>query len=184
MLLLAIMMIVSCVEAYRTGEVIDTDIRLDLDVSDALRSQMPLFGIDGTAQFTFAAIADKSQTFAMTFEDGLWTIPSVPLQNKNQEYLQSLQVDFLYSRTGSLESVSNQAPVYSKTRPKQFRVEYKWTVEHAPHVTAAMNLMMMAVFAACLYFLVESFGLLAVDDGSIGNGSVSSGWPLSKQHST
>ena len=137
---------------------------------------MPLFGLDASAQFPFAV--DESQTFAMTFEDGLWTTPSVALKNHNHEYLQSFQVDFLYSKTGSLESVTSHLPVYSTDKPKFFRIDYKWTVEDAPHITAAMNLMCIVVFAACIYFVLEAFSMLP--EG--GSGSSTGGWTMVKEH--
>ena len=179
----AVILFVPCVHSYRRGQVVDTDIRLDARVSDALRSQMPLFGLDASAQFSFDSIdavesPSTTTTFAMTFEDGLWTTPSVALQNRNHEYLQSFQVDFLYSKAGSLESVStSQTPVYAKDKPKFFRVDYKWTVEDAPHVVAAMNLMMIVVFAACIYFLFEAFSMSP--DGGSGTGG---GWTMGKEH--
>jgi hypothetical protein len=170
-------------KAYRLGEAINTDYRLDQEISDVLQSQMPLFGMDSSAQFPFGSMQKKSQTFAMTFEDGLWTIPSVPLQNRDREYLQSLQVDLLYSKAGWLQSVSNQVPVYSKEQPKYFRVDYKWTAEDAPHLTASINFLVLVVFAACIFFLMEACGITADDVASHDDDSVASGWTVVKQHS-
>ncbi|GKY92682.1 hypothetical protein MPSEU_000238300 [Mayamaea pseudoterrestris] len=172
------------VHAYRVGEAIDTDIRLDADISDALRSQRPLFGMTSSAQFLFSSTAEKSETFAMTFEDGLWTIPRTPLRNNNQEYLQSLQVDFIYSRAGSVQSVSNQYPVYNKDQPTYFSIDYKWTVEDAPHVQASMMLMVIVVFVACILFLLDAFGMKADDVSGRGsaNFGVASAWDAVKEH--
>jgi hypothetical protein len=166
------------VHSYRVGEAIDTDIRLDYDVSDALRSQMPLFGIDSAALFSMPSMLNQSATFALTFEDGLWTTGAMPLVNKNKEYLQSWQVDLMFSRYGSLQSVSYQAPIYTTDEPKFFQVDYKFHLEEAAHVTAALTVMCMAVFAMSVYFVLEACGM--TPEGYNGDDR-SSGWE-GKQH--
>jgi hypothetical protein len=167
------------VQGYRIGEIVDTDLRLEYKTLEVMRSQMPLFAIDGSAEFILeSTYLHAGGTFALAFEEGLWTLPSVALKNKNQEYIQSWQVDLTYSKSGSLQSVSYGAPVYAKEQPKTVRVDYKWIVEKAPHVGAALHVMFIVVLAAAMYFINESSSLTSADTTS----SSSTGWGVKEHH--
>lgn len=171
---------VTVASAYRMGDVVDTDIRLASGTSDALRSQMPQFGVSSKANFRFEDQQDDS--FSLQFEDGLRGLPWVPLVNnrfKGQAGggLEKLIVTFVYSKSGggTIHTVLSEA-VYQETaarRPQQagsFQVQYVWVEEANVHLHAGQAVMFLAVFLASLYFICYSCGLVEGDGGGGGGG--------------
>jgi hypothetical protein len=171
-------------DAYRVGDVVDTDLVIDSVPSDALRSQMPLFGVRWTAHVRFNVDPAKARTFSLQFEDGLWTLPVTPLVTKGktisdgQQYLERMTVQFVYSKSGvgAIHSVVGKDAVYSTERRPFFTVEYQWIEEEAVYVTAGHAVMFLAVLVASILFLLISCGVIAEDGAAAtsGNSSVHS----------
>jgi hypothetical protein len=148
--------------AYRIGDAIDTDVRLDATTTDALRSQMPTFGVNGRVRFDSIG---ESKTFALMFEDGLYAVPTIPLINGAGEFLSSWEVLFTYdSSQGSIDTVSYGQPMYAADSDEtEFIIEYKWVQEQALRVTAGQNAMFIIVLVASLYFLWISYSSDSID---------------------
>jgi hypothetical protein len=155
--------------AYRVGDAVDTDIRLASGTSDALRSQMPQFGMSSRAEFRF----EDQESFSLQFEDGLRGLPWISLVKFKGQALEKLVVTFVYSKSGggAIHSVFSE-PVYQETtaRPLQtgsFSVNYVWIEEAKVHLHAGQAVMFFAVFLASIYFICFSCGL--VDGDSLPN---------------
>ena len=95
--LLLLLMIVSDASAYRVGDVVDTDVLIDAVQSDALRIQMPMFGVDWTSRVRFE-VPDSARTVSLQFEDGLWTTHVYAMKSEGQ-FLERFQVQFTYSKS-------------------------------------------------------------------------------------
>jgi len=153
------------VDAYRIGDVVNTDIFLDSIQSDALRHQMPLFAVNSQTDIRVDEQQQRTtpSSFRLQFEDGLWTLPTAYLQQKNEQNLEKIQVQFVYSNSGvgALHAVHSQA-IYgttgfsSSTSPQSFAVEYEWIAEPAVHLTSGFTVMFLAVLLSSLYFLLAS----------------------------
>lgn len=177
------MLLGSChnVDAYRMGDAVDTDIRLASGTQDALRSQMPQFGVSSKANFRFE---DQQDSFSLQFEDGLRGLPWVSLVKFKGQALEKLVVTFVYSKSGggTIHTVLSE-PVYQETaaRPQQagsFQVQYVWVEEANVHLHAGQAVMFLFVFLASLYFICYSCGLVDGDgprnsdrNGGAGNDS-------------
>jgi hypothetical protein len=153
--------------AYRMGDAVDTDIRLTSGTSDALRSQMPQFGVNSKANFRFED--QQADSFSLQFEDGLRGLPWVSLVKFKGQALEKLIVTFVYSKSGggTIHTVLSE-PVYQEmaARPQQagsFQVQYVWVEEANVHLHAGQAVMFLAVFLASLYFICYSCGLVEGD---------------------
>lgn len=175
--------------AYRTGDAVDTDVVMDGWPWDALRSQMPKFGINTKVHFdmdlTSQGGSDEEEeegrryrTFALLFEDGLRSIETRPYEKNNiwrgqGQTLERVLVKFIYSKsgTGMIHSVSSTA-VYksastassssssnSNSNSRRFRVEYEWQEEEAVRLTVGSVVMFLAVFLSSIVFLFHTCGL-------------------------
>lgn len=153
--------------AYRLGDAVDTDVAMDGFLWDALRSQMPKFGINTKVYFEMDLPDDgrEYRTFALLFEDGLRSIETRPYQKTwSKEYLERVNIKFIYSKsgTGMIHSVSSTA-VYksnpSATGARRFRVEYEWQEEEAVRLAVGSIVMFLAVFISSIVFLFETCGL-------------------------
>jgi hypothetical protein len=163
----------SIVQAYRLGGVVDTDIRLDRSLNeprDTLRKQMPQFGISSKAYFQ---IPSDSTSFSLAFEDGLRTLPFIPLKNPaNHELpLEKVDVTFIYTSSAGLEGSIHAIlsdPVYSSNKDQippniensSFWVEYHWMEEPHYDVQAGLIAMLFLGFAYAVYFVLESCDLI------------------------
>lgn len=160
----------SLASAYRMGDAVDTDVSMDGFLWDALRSQMPKFGINTKVHFEMDMPDDTREyrTFALLFEDGLRSIETRPYQNWKRESLERVVIKFIYSKsgTGMIHSVSSSA-VYKANPPvaRRFRVEYEWQEEEAVRLTVGMVVMMLAVFLSSIVFLFQTCGLN--DEGTV-----------------
>lgn len=155
-LLLLASLLVS-IKAYRLGESIDTDIRLDgsAQLSDAMRAQTPTFGIPTDASFD---IPPKHRMFSLTFEDGLWHVPSVPLEN-DAKALSEWTIEFVYSRSsGTINAVSYADAKYDKDLDADSRivVHYRWIVEADMRITAGHVVMFAIALVAGVVVLLAS----------------------------
>jgi hypothetical protein len=166
------------VSAYRVGDAVDTDIRLASGTQDALRSQMPQFGVSSKANFRF----EDQDSFSLQFEDGLRGLPWVSLVKYKGQALEKLVVTFVYSKSGggTIHTVLSE-PVYQETtaRPQQagsFQVQYVWVEEANVHLHAGQAVMFLAVFLASLYFICYSCGLVEADGPRNNGGSSNDSW--------
>jgi hypothetical protein len=187
---LVIFLVGSCC-AYRVGDVVETELSIDSwPSSNVLRSQMPVFGVSTRAQFQIkkpTTTSDESsdrrlaRKAALSFQDGLWGLPTIFLTNSRGSGLQKLMVVFLYSKSGNgvIHSVSC-VPKYPDgdsdvaTQDGVFRVEYKWVEEEEVDLNAGQAIMLLVSFLAGVFILVASCGLLHSPDhqwtGAGGNG--------------
>ena len=146
--------------AYRLGDVVDTDIVVDGVVSDALRNQRPLFGVDSMTVEPFA-IESIKRSFALQFEGGLWTLPTAAIEQKGQ-VLETIQVQFLYSRSGvgAIHAVHSNAVYGPSSSVSAFTVEYQWIAEEAVNLNNGFAVMFLAVIVASIFFIASSCGML------------------------
>jgi hypothetical protein len=170
------------VSAYHIGDAVDTDVSMDGKLWDALRSQMPRFGVKTKVHFDMGSPDNDSDTtnshendevkyhrsFALLFEDGLRSIETWPYQNWKKQYLDRIVIKFIYSKsgTGMIHSVSSSA-VYKSTSSSpthKFRVEYEWQEEEAVRLTVGSTLMLLAVFLASIVFLFQTCGLIGGEE--------------------
>jgi hypothetical protein len=151
-------------DAYRMGDAVDTDVSMDGFLWDALRSQMPKFGINTKVHFEMEIPDDSRRysNFCLLFGDGLRSIETRPFHNWRKEYLERVIIGFVYSKsgTGVIHSVSSTA-VYkpTPTNAGRFRVEYEWQEEEAVRLTVGSAVMFLAVFLSSIVFLFHTCGL-------------------------
>ena len=159
------------VDAYRMGDAVDTDVSMDGFLWDALRSQMPKFGINTKVHFDMDIPDDERtyRTFALLFEDGLRSIETRPYENSwRKEYLDRIVIKFVYSKsgTGMIHSVSSTATYKPRSaQARRFRVEYEWQEEEAVRLTVGSVVMFLAVFLSSIVFLFQTCGLNGDDAG-------------------
>ena len=80
------------VDATKLGSVVETDVVLNRQAPvDALRTQMPLFGIPTTCTFV------ATESFGLQFAEGLWATPNFSVEKGANEHLQKVTVEFVYS---------------------------------------------------------------------------------------
>ena len=146
--------------AYRVGDVVDTDIVLDGVVSDALRNQRPLFGVDSMTVEPFL-IENTQRSFALQFEGGLWTLPTAAIAQKGQ-VLEKIQVQFHYSRSGAgaIHAVHSNTVYGPSSSAPSFTVEYQWVAEEAVSLNNGFAVMFLAVIVASIFFIASSCGML------------------------
>jgi hypothetical protein len=178
--------------AYHVGEAVDTDAQIGSERLGVLRRQTPLFGKDSTAEFEL----HEQDTFTMTFDDGLWGLPSIPMTSKNPNaasssdsnspmLLSSWTLFFVFSKSGGeIHKVSYDPPVYAprdtnSDPPTNFAVNYKWIEEAEPNVAAGQTMMMMIVIVASVIIIASSLSDEGPLDGpaSPPNGSSRSSLP-------
>jgi hypothetical protein len=162
--------------AYHVGETVDTDAKVGTERLGVLRRQAPLFGKDSTAEFEL----QEQDTFTMTFEDGLWGLPSIPVTTRNPNAASASHINSLSSWTlffvfskGEIHKVSYDPPVYTSDEnlgvTTNFVVHYKWIEE--PQLNFRLGQTMMIAIV-----LVASVVIILAEDGS-SEGSPSSAAP-------
>lgn len=143
----------TCV-SYRIGDVIDTVIRTETSAEDALRHQMPIFGISSTAGF------DVSEKFALAFEEGLRPLPFI-----SADTLDKLEVIFLYSKSGTIHSISSTPHlIVGDSKSNHVRVHYKWIEEEDVDIVGAGAVMFIATFLATILMLIQACAGTSFDD--------------------
>lgn len=155
--------------AYHIGDIVDTDILVDTVKLDALRSQMPLFGVRYVAQVPFE-FPESVRTFSMQFEDGLWALPiavltkakTVTTTTHTRLFLSRIQVEFIYSKSGAgaIHAVTTKDVTYSPNVQPFFSVEYHWVEEEAVYTKAGQAVMFLAVLIASVFFFLLSCGIV------------------------
>ena len=159
---------------YRVGEPVDTHIFVKgKDEEEALRAQMPKFGISNRVEFPQLASVDA---FTLGFEEGLWNLPWYYLPDgskRSGQPLETLVVQFVYAG-GMIHSVSAQ-PKYSKSESKGYQgpisVEYEWVAQESVQILAGASVMFLATIIVSVVFLFQACGISDDDeDGVQSNG--------------
>jgi hypothetical protein len=149
-------------EAYRVGDAVDTDVRTNLGTEDALRNQMPVFGVDSTTTFHL----DGVSKFSLSFEEGLRPLPFMDTKGGR---LEKVSVTFVYSRSGdgTIHTITSTAEYSNTPHKKGFRVHYEWVEEELVDIVGASAVMFMATFLATVIVLIKAcsvMGLGELDD--------------------
>jgi hypothetical protein len=171
--------------AYRIGDAVDTNVKYgSIDGLGVLRRQRPLFGKDSIAVFDLHP--DLEESFTMTFEDGLWGLPSIPLSTNTASsrssslLLSSWTVYFVFSKStgnGEIHKVTHSTPEYKpmndRDEESSFSVHYKWIEEPEVNVDAGRTMLMAIVLIASVFIIAST---LFDDDppNDSANGSVRS----------
>jgi len=115
---------------------------------------------------------EETKNFALQFEDGLWTISTVPLFRKGDEWLEKVEIQFVYSKSGigAIHAVFSK-PIYSQEKHTTFRVDYQWIEEEAVSLSAGIAVMFVMVLVASILFLMLSCGVMDVPSESSGSTS-------------
>jgi hypothetical protein len=154
--------------AYRIGDAVDTDVVLSTHTADALRSQMPKFGLRSRVEFAMEkpSSRDGAHSWTLLFEDGLRRIQSSPYKNAKGEVLDEVVVTFVYSRSGAgmIHSVQSQAFYQRKdVGADTFRVIYEWIEEEPVRLVNGYLVMFAIVFVATIIILLQTCGLCSND---------------------
>jgi hypothetical protein len=149
----------SPLNAYRVGDAVDTVVWTKAGTTDAIRSQMPLFGISNKIN-----VPRYNGPFSLGFEEGLHALPWM-----EAKYVEKLVVTFIFSKSGvgAIHSVSSE-PVYRGRVDKsgnqnEFQIEYKWVEEEPVDIQAGAGAMFLATLVLSIIFLLQACGLS--DDG-------------------
>jgi hypothetical protein len=128
---------------------------------EAMRAQMPQFGISSNVQF--AQISVEGKAFSLGFEEGLWNLPWYDIHTKSGQYLETLTIQFVYAG-GMIHSVTAQ-PKYEKgSSRKPLQVEYEWIAQESVDVLAGASVMFLATIVMGVFFLIQACGI-SDDDG-------------------
>ena len=144
--------LLSTIVSYRIGDAIDTIIRTETSAEDALRHQMPIFGVSSTASF------DVTEKFALAFEEGLRPLPFI-----SADSLDKLEVIFVYSKSGTIHSISSTSHL-GVNKSKFVRVHYKWVEEENVDIVGAGAVMFLATFLATITMLIQACAGTSFDD--------------------
>jgi hypothetical protein len=143
--------------AYRIGDTVGTLIRTPRGTSEALISQMPLFGYSTDVVFT-----DESPTsFSVAFEEGIHTLPWIELYDSRRHRLDVVEVTFVYSRSGdgTIHAISSEAKYKDAgDEVDGFRVRYKWVEEEEVDLVSGSAVMLLAVSIAALIMMLQTCG--------------------------
>ncbi len=145
--------------AYRVGDAIDTIVQTPSGISDALRQQMPRFGVSTQAIFHELPLSH----FSLAFEEGFRQLPWVDIVNGNGKALDKIIVTFVYSKSGggAIHSVSSQAKYLSTNEPSNgsFRADYIWIEEEAVDLNAGASVMFLATLVTTVLVLLHTCGI-------------------------
>ena len=150
--LVVLLCLFSTIVSYRIGDAIDTIIRTESSAEDALRHQMPIFGVSSTASF------DVTEKFALAFEEGLRPLPFI-----SADSLDKLEVIFVYSKSGTIHSISSTSHL-GVNKSKFVRVHYKWVEEENVDIVGAGAVMFLATFFATIAMLIQACAGTSFDD--------------------
>lgn len=154
--------------AYRVGDAVDTGVKYGpVDGQGVLRRQRPLFGKESIAVFELHP--DLEESFTMTFEDGLWGLPTIPLtinaasSGSSSSLLSSWTVYFVFSKStgnGEIHKVTHSAPEYKpkndNDNESSFTVHYKWIEEPEVNVDAGRTMLMAIVLIASVFIIAST----------------------------
>lgn len=158
-------------DAYRVGDTIDTEILTPKDSTAQhapKRKQMPVFGVDTSAQFGPMTGIDR---FSIHFEEGFRALPWVSTKNFHGAFLEKVKITFIFSRSGGgeIHSLTSASTYYTdrKAPPPEngeITVEYEWIEEEAVDFNGGAFVMFLIVFVSSLFILVDLCGMC--DHGS------------------
>jgi hypothetical protein len=152
----------SPLNAYRVGDAVDTIVWTKAGAKDAMRSQMPLFGISNKIN-----VPRFDGPFSFGFEEGLHSLPW--MEAYEARYVEKMVVTFIFSTSGvgAIHSVSSEPVMRSRVdksdHPKEFQIEYKWVEEEPVDIQAGVGAMFLATLVLSIIFLLQACGLS--DDG-------------------
>jgi hypothetical protein len=139
--------------SYRVGDVVDTIIRTPEETTEALSSQMPLFGVPSNAVFF-----ESPPRFSLAFQDAGIPLPWVEMSSRKRQ-LDELIVTFVYSRSGdgAIHAISSEAK-YEDAKPgsEGFRVRYEWVEEEEVDLRSGSAVMFLAVSIASIVILLQT----------------------------
>jgi hypothetical protein len=160
--------------AYRVGDAVDTLVWTKDDTKDAMRAEMPIFGMTSSVNFPHL-----KQRFSLGFEEGLWALPWTDTKTMRGQVLDKLLVKFVYSG-GVIHSVSSE-PVYAKKAPVStmkggsLQIDYIWLEEEPVDIIMGASVMFLAALVASVIFLVQGCGIADPGPESGNDNSVSYG---------
>lgn len=163
------------VECYRLGEAVDTIIFVNgRQQSSPARHLVPLFGIQWDQGVRFEKdnilghrVSDfnaEVNTFSMQFEDGIFTLPSIPLVKDKYDhqklFLEKFVVRFTKSKSGVgiIHAVETKDIIYSIDYKPYFVVMYEWIDEPTTSPEAGYAIMFLSILIFAVYFFVASGG--------------------------
>jgi hypothetical protein len=146
-------------DSYRLGDAVDTLVWTKRDTADAMRAQMPQFGITSSVSFN---LRDR---FSLGFEEGLWALPWTETKTTRGHLLDKLLVKFVYSG-GVIHSVSSE-PIYiqmptttgSSIKRGALKIDYIWLEEEPVDIIMGASVMFLAALVASIIFLVQGCGI-------------------------
>jgi len=175
---------------YKIGTPVPLLIRTPTGTVEALRSQMPLFGVPTAADIETASLSSKDAeqkrklTASLAFGGGASasfgeravSAPWVDVLT-NEKALERLTVTFVYCRDGDLHSVSSSASfVDLKTADEDalshFRVEYLWVEEANVDLAGGLTVIMGVIVLVSLVIVVKSCGSMGTIDEDEGESDV------------
>lgn len=142
---------------YRVGDVVDTIVKTSEQSTDALNSQMPMFGVPTTAIFSEAP---SDSSFSLAFQEGMRPLPWMEMVNHKKQPLKEVIVTFVYSKSGdgAIHAVSSET-IYSENKDVEgFRVKYQWVEEEEVDLQSGSIVMFLGVLIASLVVLIQSCG--------------------------
>jgi len=143
--------------SYQIGDAVDTDVVSNFRTEDALRNQMPVFGLPSTTMFHLPGV----QQFSLRFEEGLRPLPTI-----STKALEKVEVTFVYSKSGdgTIHSVTSKASYSSRPHKKGFRVHYEWVEEEKVDIVAGAAVMFMATFLATVVILIQACSVIGLGE--------------------
>jgi len=164
--------------AYQTGDPIGLLLRTQSGTQDALRSQMPLFGVETTTTLKLIGTAsiDESReklSVALTFGTGAdsKSLPWVDVRDVSgtSRMLTELEVTFVYAE-GTIRSISQSAtfaPLSDSIGNQKFAIHYRWVEEAGVDLDSGIWGMFVSVLIASLVLLVSACrSMRSLDDDS------------------
>lgn len=144
--------------------------RTDKGTTDALTSQMPLFGIPTSTVFT-----EDVDRFSLAFQEGLRSLPWISVYDHKKRPLEQVRVTFVYSKTpnggGTIHAVTSET-TYSKDRSDSdegFRVSYVWKEEEQVDLQSGLIVMCLVVCIAAMIVMIQSCTGSGMDLGHQGD---------------
>jgi hypothetical protein len=163
--LVVVFLLLACLtkgNAYRVGDAVDTLVWMKAGTADAMRAQMPQFGMTSTV--TFPQLNDR---FSLGFEEGLWTLPWTETKTTRGEILDKLLVKFVYSG-GVIHSVSSEGEYIRKAKGDTakgkggggpLQVQYLWLEEEPVDIITGASVMFLAALVTSFIFLLQGCGI-------------------------
>ena len=135
---------------------VDTVVRTPEESTDALNSQMAMFGVPTTAIFSEAP---SDSSFSLAFQEGMRPLPWIEMVNHKKQPLKEVIVKFVYSKSGdgTIDAVSSET-IYSddKNDEEGFRVKYQWVASEEIDLQSGSIVMFLGVLIVSVMVLIQS----------------------------